>query len=461
MRALAVVIPLLCATIAYRGVLGCYFWQDDFYWLFRWLHVPVLEFLLEGAPGHLLPVRNGIVAATAAVVGFDPTGWFATVLVAHAVTAFALCLVLQRWTGTTLLASAVASVWAIAPLHAGTLGWYSAATHGWSTLAVTGVLLALPPSGAPHRVWAAVASVVAAMTFGTGLAIVLVGPWLVWLLRPNDRATILLSAMLAVGAGLVYVLLGTGHRSVLADPVVTRAMALDGGLDHPRVALELAAALLWVGAADLGGGPVGVAALLGLVIAGLIMPSSRRLVVVGLTIAGTACGAVAVGRAGLVGTLKIPLWQVAGTTHYHYSAQLGIALAAGVGLAAVCAPVWRRVAATGLLAIVAARLLTGPVPVDTHDSAREAMRIVEREARRAAVSGRVVPNRAFPPALTLILFGTPDRFPGYAAAFTLLARDGLVDGRPVRFRANSWAEHAAVRGGGPIARVLTPPVATP
>jgi hypothetical protein len=89
------------------------------------------------------------------------------------------------------------------------------------------------------------------------------------------------------------------------------------------------------------------------------------------------------------------------------------------------------------------------------------MRRLEREAAAAAAAGTELRNGPFGPALPLILFAPPDKFPGRAAAFTLLHPAGTIDGRPVRFVAQSWAEYGAVRNGGPIARVLLPPTEAP
>lgn len=447
-------LPAALAVLAFGGVLGCYFVQDDFYWLFRAAHVPARALLLESVSGHLLLTRNAILLASWTAFGPDARAFFATVLVAHGAAAVLLAAVLRRWALDPWLAAGVAGAWAVAPLHAGTLGWYSAATHGWSTCAVLVALVALPPIGRARLFLAVPALLAAASTFGTGLAAAAVAPGVAWLARPGDRRALVATALAGGLAMVTYaVTVGGVDRVLLIDPRLQHAMSVYGGLTWPGVALELFGGLVWTGLVDLGAGRAGGAALATLIVAGLARPTSRRLTAVGVLLAASAYGAVAIGRAGLVGDVGLPLWGIARVRHYHYAAQAGIALAAG---SAASGLVGRQASGVGAVLVLAAalRVVLAPPAIDAQDAARRAVADVERVARAATGP---LPNRPFAPTGLLRVFIPPDRMPGVAGVFATFHPDGTIDGRPVHFVAQSSAEYAAVRLGGPIARILLPP----
>lgn len=444
-------VPAVLALAAYSGVASCFFWWDDFYWLFRWHHLSLGAFLLESPPGHLHVLRNAIVAATAAVVGTaDPRPWFVQALLAHAATAVVLALVLARWTGSRGLAAGVAALWAVAPVHAGTLSYYTAAAAGWATLAGGAFLLAIP--GAPAA--AAACLVAAGNLFGTGLAFAAAGPVLALVLAPRDRV---LLAWQIGACGLLlgeYLLLGVGHPTFHANPEIAQGLTVAPATTAPLVALQLFAALAWTGLTELVGPAAPVVA--PLVLVGLWRRETRRFTTAGLLVAAAAYAAVGVGRTGRATVLGQTIQSIAATPYYHYFGQFGLALALGAAVPPLAAR-WKEALGAALAVLAALRIVVDPPVIDTHESARREMAAVMRRATAAARSGDAVPNRPFPPALTMILFAGPDRFPGQAAAFTLVRPDGRVDGRPVRFVAQSLEEYRAVATGGPIARVLLPP----
>src|SRR5262245_41085739 len=112
----------VAAAVAYRGVLGAYFWNDDFVWLFLLHDRGLGEDLLTPLGGHALLARNAVIALLDRLAGLDPRPWFATVLATHALNAALVARVAWLASGRSAVAAAVAIAWGTCPLAAETLG---------------------------------------------------------------------------------------------------------------------------------------------------------------------------------------------------------------------------------------------------------------------------------------------------------------------------------------------------
>src|SRR5262245_44623537 len=93
----------VCAAIAsmaaYRAVLGAYFWNDDFVWLYLLRDRSLAEFLFTPLGGHSLVARNAMFALTDVLAGFHPGPYFAIVLLTHGLNVALLAGLIWRLTG--------------------------------------------------------------------------------------------------------------------------------------------------------------------------------------------------------------------------------------------------------------------------------------------------------------------------------------------------------------------------
>ncbi len=115
----------IVSVVVYRGVLGAYFWNDDFSWLYVLHDRSTAEFLFTPMGGHSLVARNAVLALMDALAGFDPRPYFAAMLLTHGLNVSLLATLILRQTGRPSLAAIGATAWGTCPTASGTLGWYS------------------------------------------------------------------------------------------------------------------------------------------------------------------------------------------------------------------------------------------------------------------------------------------------------------------------------------------------
>src|SRR5262245_13102587 len=120
-----VLVPIAFSAGVYGPILGNFFFADDFLNLYRIANLPLLEYVLTPHGGHVLVVRIASFWLFRAVFGLRPELFFAAVLCTHLLNVGLLFLAARALTGSALLACAAATAWGGAPLHQGTLGWYS------------------------------------------------------------------------------------------------------------------------------------------------------------------------------------------------------------------------------------------------------------------------------------------------------------------------------------------------
>lgn len=440
MRTVMAAVATIAAVVACRHVLGRPFWQDDFLWLYRMEHAPSSWAILwDSAGGHLRLGANVLLLLTAPIAGLDPRGWFVTVVALHVAAVVGLIAVIERWTGRRDLAAAAAAIWATAPIHGATLGWYAAgAPAALATAALVGMLYAIT-AGATG--WAIVAMLVCGVTFGVGLAAALTAPLVAWLLRPAD---VRLRVRLAAAAGVLvvaYLVTMATAAPTFRDPALEAKVGLRAGLADPARTLGLWLALaVHAGQVLLPFGGVLAAAAAVVAVRRRPRPAIAALLVAGVTYAAIALARVGIG----VGATE---------PRYHYLGSLFCAVLLALAAAALRVPSWVAGLVLAACVVRAATTTLAPFPVDV-DAELAALRA---ELRAAPGDVAVLPNAPFRPA-AIALLAPEGAFPGRAAAFVLYHPDGTLDGRRVLFVAESWdAYRAAVAGGGPIARVLVPP----
>jgi hypothetical protein len=315
-------------------------------------------------------------------------------------------------------------------------------------------------------------------SFGIGLGVAAVFPLVVIIALPGAQRSARAVGTLAAAAAAILVLYAIVRAQ--AEPVEPTAEAwqqpgaLFAGLPD---AIALEARMLGVGAYALLAGfvrpdakPPGTpgmlaAAVLAIVVAGWLAAnrSSRRVqLAVGLlTLA--AYGTTAIGRAPILGFLKVPLSVAATWGRYQYMSLALLTVVICLALAALAAArggVARgAVRGTALLWAVARLVFvaTRPLAIDLHAGARaetETALLSIREAVAETPPGgvTVIQNRPFHTAVI------PWLFPGWAGLFVIHFPDNALDGRQVRFVVSEedWAR-AQKRGGRIAALVERPP----
>ena len=482
---LAAAFPVLVAAIVWRALLRGYYWNDDFQILYEIANGGLAFFLLQPMFGHVNTARNALLAAEYAVYGPNPAAFFATALAVHCLNALLVWRLGRRLGGTPLISASVATVWALSPLHDGTLAWCAA--HGQAILTtITLLLLArvrtLDDSGRPLRWWEALLWVgglfVAATSYGVGAGVAAMFPLVAIFLAPARMARASRAILLAMPVLLVVVFaaLNTLFPDVqgpMTNQVIT---PLTETLRYPSAIADLTGLLATVGLAGVALGPfyartlfdsgaiaVAATAMAVVLAVGFWRSDARaRRWLLGLAVLVLAAyGVVGLGRAVW---LRNALASGALTDRYHYPAQalIAVAVIAASGPLHELAPSGTTAGAVVWAALALVGLVRNPPHVSLHEGDRaftDAAVAEIRSAIAAAAPGATVriPNRRFPPLEFLALFQDEWRFPGLAGVFVIFFPSDEVDGRHVVFEATEAARRAAAARGGRIAGLLVPP----
>ncbi len=483
-------LPPLLAAVLYQPITGSTFLADDLLHLYQMANQGLAEYVLTPFAGHVLPSWKALFALLVRLLGPEPAGFYWIVWGNHLANAWLLFEAIRWLAGSARLACLGASVWGIAPIHAGMLGWYSIHGH---VLATTGVLwilrdLARLARGAPVAPLApgrwALLTLLAATSFGVGLAAALALPAVAFLIVPAERggrratrhlAGIALLAVLAY-AGLGW-LAGALYGAPSELPVLR--LLFPGWFLFGHV-LEIAHGLVARGAASLllgvlgeGLGPRGAglqaslaAALLVLAAAlGLAEPAARRGIAAALGLALACYASIAAARGIL--TPFIRLENLVDEPRYQYLATAALALALSLAAGALAArlPLPARSRAP-LLALALAGQVTLVAwlrpPIDRHEALRREIEGIVAEIRRqieAAPPGADVflQNPPVQPAAAgPVLAGFRDWFPGWAAVFVIYFPENEVAGRRVFFVERDLDVRLAVARGRRTATLVVP-----
>jgi len=483
--AVAALAAALTSAVVYRDVLGSYFWNDDFAWLFVLHEHGLGEFLFTPMGGHSLVARNAVIAALDALVGLDPRPWFASVLLTHALNVALLARLIWLLTGSAGLAGMGALAWGICPAASETLGWYAV----YGQVAATTCLLAafnrvarLARTGSPPapRDLALVTAllVLSSLFFGTAIAVAIAWPVVIALLVPgsvgNAPRFARVFAVPAIVVGLYAVLQLVGVRLFEAGGDPSRVLAWLGerywaaalALAHlVRVGTTwLLLGAWWAPAAqsDASSWWVLAVALVGWVTAAW-RASGRLRGALGasLLLALAIYAAIAIARGPSAGPIfQRTSAQVGGTLRYHYVPQAFLAVATCVALSLLGRR--RELAAGGawVLLLLGGQLRYG-VEVDLHEPTRRRVTMAIEGFRReiaAAPVGTTVRLQNGPLAMGW-LPNSKETPPGLAALFAIVHPTNVVDGRAVQFvePREPVRERARLREGRTWTLLIAPP----
>lgn len=492
-RAGWIALVVVAAALAWHPVLHAYFFADDYLGLFALADHGPWPFLVQPHGGHLLFLRNLAFWLCWVAFGAEPTGWFATALVTHALNGVLLFFVLVRVVRHVAVAGAVAALWAVAPAHEGSLAWYAVYGHALATTFVLVLLLDVlrwrerdgVPS-VPRTLGWCLLLVAAGVSYGVGLGVAAAAPVAIALLVPaTRRAPSRLAIVALVPVLLALAWFATARQSSgLALPGLEDGGASGGirPLADLLAILQVGASLVAFGLGDLVLGPwerwlaqapagvlvagVAVALLLVVAVARTREPRLRAVLVATVLLALAAYGSIAAARAGLYAALGVAPDATAAVPRYHYLAQTLLAAALGTAIVALLPgrPLDDSAAGVaGLVALlVALPLVLVPYAPDVRANTRR--QADEELARLRRIVESVPPgeevrikNTGFGPMKPVVAVLGPGHLVGLAAGFVIHFPSDVVDGRTVRFVARDDAELSAGAPGGRLRALLLPP----
>ena len=469
------------AALTYYPITRNFFFADDFLNLYKIRNDPAFTYLVTPNGGHMLVTRNAVFYLTFHVFGISPEGYYWIAFLTHLLNVGLLYRLVRVATGDAPLASFGAALWGASPLSEGTLGWY--AVYG-QVLVATALLVILgqvhrlsdahrPPSRAMRGGWYVLA-LIAATSFGTGIAVAVLLPFVLVLLLPEWRRRWwnppLISLLVVLP--VLYVVLNKLYARWAGDDILARTpwVAL---LADPVAIVSIWIKLLAYGLTRLlfgfyvppGFGPplwyvvAGTFAAVALVIAWRSPSALRRQLAAYLLLAVGCYGIIAAARAVLL--LSIAPNFVTELPRYHYVGQLVLTVSLCLVLARAAAALPQR--SKGVLVAawygltLAAYLYLGP-SIDHHDKARqdthaalESMRWTIARAPKGKpifIGNRAFASLPFPPA----------EFPGWAAVFVIFRpTNATVDGRPIYFVDGDPGVHAAAPRGKRTATLFVTP----
>jgi hypothetical protein len=454
--------PVLLSGIAFRGVVGVAFHFDDYLHLYDIVNLGPGLFCLVNHGGHLQLTRNAVYVLLHAAFGANSAAMMAVVLGTHLLNVALVVSVVGRLTRSLALASLAAAWWGTSAMNSEALGWFS--VYG-EVLSVTAILWVLRrildvARGAPvTRATAAeliAVLLVAATTFGTGLAMVLCMPLVAYLLVPAAaRAAVVPATVAAAAASVVLYAVIDRVNVALFDASSATAVVMPLR-DHIAGAVQFVTLLTLNGISTALAGPFflplhglgrWVPPLLGavaVVLLALARISWRRMLAC-LLLSLTAYGMIGLGRyiSGEATAMSSTLWG-----RYHYAAPLGFAFALAIAVATLLDRT--RAAAQARMLLVAAGYAAAVVglvrffpPLPTY---KNVQRDVDAQLARIDAAVRASPSDTvylrYAPYFTSDLpslnvgkdtFQLPRRFPGLAALFAVYHRDNVVAGRRVVF----------------------------
>ncbi len=452
------------------------FRDDDFMHLYDLVDHGFFTFVSAPHGGHVLVAHKAVIGLLHKLCGLDPLPYFALALGLHALCVSFLFRVIFSISKRSFLAAFLAGLWGTSPIHQGVVGWISVFGQLFATTAILWVLADVVSVSREERkatAWLQVRwsllLLIAATSFGSGLALVVLFPVIVCLIaRPGSplrrvgRRLSIVSAiailLLAVsgfasrgswsdwapvfgwkGAALTAVLTpqlvilqaGYGFSSLFLGPLTT---AVSGEILIGPFMAASPEQIAW------GAGGVGALALLAVGVwywrgseakdRGIPIASLLLVLVPGI--------ATSLARALLYGS------QLVIQERYHYLPMAGIAIFLGAVLPRFrfVGPAWfsGAVACVWFAVLVpfssdAARQSESEMMKRNRDEIRVARAIIDRAIEEAGTSERVwIKNLDFPPMSMCFAFGVRQRdFPRLAAFYLPAYADDVDALSRVRF----------------------------
>ena len=183
-RAVTVAAVLAAAAVwVFSPITRGDFFLDDLVRLYDLKNWGWTKLILSPHGGHLLATSNASYWLFDRAFGLAPRAWFVVVLAVHVINVLLLYDVTRRMAGDRRLAFLASTLWGVAPVQVGVLGWLAA--FGNALVATTLLLLlreltlavarTRPPS-APRIAWWYVLALLGATSFGFGIAVAMVLP---------------------------------------------------------------------------------------------------------------------------------------------------------------------------------------------------------------------------------------------------------------------------------------------
>jgi len=479
----ACLLPAIAVTaLTYYPITHNYFFADDFLNLFKIVNDPLLQYLVTPNGGHLLLTRNAIFYLTFRLFGPSPEGFYWCAFLTHLVNVGLLYWLIRRMTSSALLASFGAASWGTSPLSQGSLGWYAVYGH---VLVATALLIILLPAQrlaadgrSPSRRlqwgWYALA-LVAATSFGTGLAIALLLPFVLAILLPHWRgrswrrpplvSLLVVLPALYVGLNLLYahladdnLLARTPWLALFSDP------AGIVGLWLKLICFGLTRLLLGFYFPSWAGAPLwyvvaAAFAAIAVLVARRAPPLIRRQLAACALLTLGCYAIIATARAVLV--IAISPRLVTELLRYHYVAQLLLALLVCIVLARfgpLLPATAKLLLLIGWYALTLLSYARFAPAIDHHDTARAGTALAMATIQRSIVTAPggqpiFIANRGFAQ-----LPFDPAQFPGWAAVFTIFHPvNHTIDGRRIFFVEPAPEVLAAAKRGKRTAPLLISP----
>lgn len=457
-----VVLLVLSAFIVHVRVLGATFTGDDFRHFFESEALPFGRFLLRSNGDQFMAVHNVLFVLFHETVRLHATPYYALELVTHLVNVVLFFRLLRRLDCSFELAGVLAFLWGTAPIHQGTMRWFSVYQALLATSTTLIALLQLARAIQERRTMkpvelltTSVALLAGAATVGGGTAVALLFPAVAWLTLPSSAAPARTAAILAPVAlvGFIVPRLLTGTAAPMPSmilPMLATLVAYGTGalVAGPVVTVTQS------GVGLLGKLPFEVPIAVGAVIAFILLVAvavafargdskERRFIVGMFLLAGAQYGAVAVARSYWALTHSVS-WM-ATRDRYHYSQSLLLSLGVAMALrrlvpASKGSKTWPRAAlvvAATLVPLDAMTALHGDAQGE--DSSRAFMAslstAIRAAARRSPVGAAVyLGNVDFSPVSIDVGMGMPRwQFPGIGGYWAIDHGTTPFEGRRIRF----------------------------
>jgi len=453
---------VLAALVVHARVVGATFTGDDFRHLFESEALPFGRFLLRTNGDQFMLVHNVLFVLFHETVRLHSAPYYAVELATHLVNVALFYKLLRRIGCSLELSALVTFLWGTAPVHQGTMRWFSVYQALLATTTTLGALLLLSRAIAERRpmrtaemIGAALALWLGAATVGGATAVALLFPAVAWLTLP-DSARRSRTAAVFVPIGLVgfvvprllaenvpplpaqvprllAALVSYGVGAIVAGPALT--VTETGVGVFGRVPLEV---------------PIAAGALAGLALLALVAVfflrgdgRERRFVVGMFLFAGAQYGAVAVARSWWAAFR--PVAWLATRDRYHYSQGLLLSLGVAAALRHARLPPYewgavRRFVVPALAAVVALDAITAAhADAVGEASSRDFTASVSASIRTAA---HALPARAdlylynedFRPVSNDLAMGMPRwQFPGIGAYWFIDYGTMPFEGHRIRF----------------------------
>jgi hypothetical protein len=514
----AAVVPAVLAAAAvwvFWPITRGDFFLDDLVRLYDLKNWGWKKLILSPHGGHLLATSNASYWLFDRAFGLAPAAWFMVVLAVHVINVLLLYDVTRRVVEDRRVAFLAATLWGLAPVQVGVLGWLAA--FGNALVATTlllllrGLMLAAArkePPHAPRIVWWYVLALLGATSFGFGLAVAMVLPLVGYLFLSGvpgrERVTTQLAGTVAL-IPLVYVMQHKLYHAWFdvplpwaapivppSSPEAVMRAAIDTGtlllalLSYGVGALLLGAHeaggsavdLRFLGERPIGEGLVMLHALSGLVALCLLLALARAprqareraLALVVLLVASygmVALGSTLTGRTTFLRDLGSDVAMLGGIVRYHYVPTLVLT----VLLAGAAAPLIQRApsaAVTGMLVLAlfglaprvrGDRAVVAEFVAKLHDDPThyEVLRRLEKTVRETPGRGPV--SVANLPLRVRVFILKEQSMPGWLGVFVIFNESDRLAGRPVRFTESDAPLRAALlaEAGTRSARLLADP----